>query len=394
MKATRSYRLRIGSCSRRLRPVSRRSRSRIAAGTWVISNRPGFAAVDRAAHLVECLQEERPHEERLKAPGFGPFHLLFHLEEPIRRHRFLRQSAAVEQRLQVIVVERVVDLLRQLGAHLGAVAVADGLHEQLLEAHAFEHIAEDIEDATLQGVALDLQLLQQSVVNVAFAGLLGDEVPEVADLGLADAVNTAEALFEAVGVPGQVVVDHEVGALKVHAFAGGVGGDQHADVGVGAKQGLRLAALVAVRAAVDGDDGLVRSQHAGDLCLQVVQRVAVLGEDNDLPLPAEGVVHLGVVLQQLREFFPLPILARGDQRLLPAARATGECGFRLRARRWSWRPSPDRRAFLRAFPARRRSARRRPRGRRRVFRPVNGLAATAELLRTQPFGQAFLASPE
>ena len=112
---------------------------------------PGFATVDRAAELVECLQEERPHEERLKAAGFGPLHLFLHRVEPIRRHRFLRQGVAVEQRLQVVVVEGVVDLLRQAGTHFGLVAVADGLHEQVLEAHAFEHFAEDVEDAALAG---------------------------------------------------------------------------------------------------------------------------------------------------------------------------------------------------------------------------------------------------
>ncbi len=87
----------------------------------------GFAAVDRAAELVERLQEERPHEERLEPAGLGPFHLLLHREEPIRRHRLLGQGAAVEQRLEVVVVEGVVDLLRQLGAYFGLVAVADGL---------------------------------------------------------------------------------------------------------------------------------------------------------------------------------------------------------------------------------------------------------------------------
>ena len=55
---------------------------------------------------------------------------------------------------------------------------------------------------------------------------LADEVPEVADLGLADAVDAAEALLQPVGVPGQVVVDHQVGALEVDALAGRVGGDR------------------------------------------------------------------------------------------------------------------------------------------------------------------------
>ena len=58
----------------------------------------------------------------------------------------------------------------------------------------------------------------------------------MADLGLADAVDAAEPLLEPVRVPRQVVVDHQVGALEVHALAGGVGGDQHAHVGVGAEE--------------------------------------------------------------------------------------------------------------------------------------------------------------
>ncbi len=118
----------------------------------------------------------------------------------------------------------------------------------------------------LKASLIDFELLEQAVIDLALAGLLGDEVPEMADLRLADAVDAPEALFEAVGVPRQVVVDHEVGVLEVHAFAGGVGGDQHADFGVGAEQRLALAAFVAVRAAVDGDDGVGRAEHAGDLC--------------------------------------------------------------------------------------------------------------------------------
>ena len=45
----------------------------------------------------------------------------------------------------------------------------------------------------------------------------------MADLRLADAVDAAEAQFEAVRVPRQVVVHHEVRALQVDAFARGVG---------------------------------------------------------------------------------------------------------------------------------------------------------------------------
>ena len=65
----------------------------------------------------------------------------------------------------------------------------------------------------------------------------------MADLGLADPVDTAEALLQAVGVPGQVVVDHQVGALQVDAFAGGVGGQQHLHLRVVPERFLRRQAI-------------------------------------------------------------------------------------------------------------------------------------------------------
>ena len=49
---------------------------------------------------------------------------------------------------------------------------------------------------------------------------------------LADAVDAAEPLLDAVRVPRQVVVDHQVGGLQVEALAGGVGGHQHLAVAV------------------------------------------------------------------------------------------------------------------------------------------------------------------
>ena len=73
----------------------------------------------------------------------------------------------------------------------------------------------------------------------------------MAYLRLANAVDAAKALFQAVGVPGQVVVDHQVGVLQIHAFAGCVGGQQYPRGWVVAKQLLHLAALFALDAAVD-----------------------------------------------------------------------------------------------------------------------------------------------
>ena len=123
--------------------------------------------------------------------------------------------------------------MRQAGAHLGLVAVADGLDQQFAQRTPLElELAEHVEDLAAERLARLFELLQQPAIDVAFAGLVRHQVPEVADLGLADAVDAAEALLEAVGVPRQVVVDHQVGALEVDALARGVGGEQHLHVGI------------------------------------------------------------------------------------------------------------------------------------------------------------------
>ena len=45
----------------------------------------------------------------------------------------------------------------------------------------------------------------------------------MADLRLADTMDAAKALFEAVWIPWQVIIDHKVRALKVDAFTGCIG---------------------------------------------------------------------------------------------------------------------------------------------------------------------------
>ena len=67
----------------------------------------------------------------------------------------------------------------------------------------------------------------------------------MADLGLTDAVNTTEALLEAVRVPWQVVVDHEMSALQIDAFTGSICSNKDADILVLLEQSFHLTPLVA-----------------------------------------------------------------------------------------------------------------------------------------------------
>ena len=196
----------------------------------------GLARVHGTAQRCEGFHEEGADEVGLEAAGLGLFHLLLHREEALGAHGFLGQGVAVEDGAQVVVVEGVLDALAEPGADVRLVAVADGLEQQVLEAGALEDFAEDVEDAAIERLALDPKFFKQPEIDITFAGFLGDKVPEVTDLLLVDAVDATEALFEAVRIPRQVVVDHQVGVLEVHAFAGGIGGDEDADIGVGAEQ--------------------------------------------------------------------------------------------------------------------------------------------------------------
>ena len=60
-------------------------------------------------------------------------------------------------------------------------------------------------------------------------------------------------------------------------------------------------------AAVNDDDGLGAADEGANPLGQVVQRVAMLGEDDELAAMPVGVEHLGVVLEQPGELVPFAV---------------------------------------------------------------------------------------
>ena len=73
-----------------------------------------------------------------------------------------------------------------------------------------------------------------------------------------------------------------MGALQVDAFASGVGGEKDLDLGVVLEQFLRFHTLLAPHAAVDHHHRRFAPKQRRDSAFQVVQGVAVLGEENEL----------------------------------------------------------------------------------------------------------------
>ena len=113
-------------------------------------------------------------------------------------------------------------------------------------------------------------------------------------------MDAAHALFQAVRVPGYVVVEQQVAALEVDAFAGGLGGDQNLDLAFaellfGVEPGARLVAAARPHAAVDAADA---ETPVPQPLQQVVEGVLELGEEEE---PLFGIFEEAFLPHQLFE---------------------------------------------------------------------------------------------
>ena len=250
---------------------------------------------------------------RLQAAGFRALHLLADAADLGDAELVAGQRPVFEQRQQAFPVRRAVHALEEPGLDLGPLAVADGVHQQVAHPGPLEEASEHVVDPSAQGGAGGLQLLEQPAVDLPLARVLRDEAPQVADLGLADAVDAPEALLQAVRVPGQVVVDHQVGALEVDAFAGRIVRDHHRDLRVVHERLHHLAPVRAPDPAVDHDHRLVPAEAGPDPAREVFEGVARLGEDDELSPPPVGAGHERVI-EEARELEPLRIRAVAPQR--------------------------------------------------------------------------------
>ena len=139
---------------------------------------------------------------------------------------------------------------------------------------------------------------------MALDGVGRDEVEDQAVFRLAVAMDASHPLFQPVGVPRDVVVEQDVAALEVDAFAGRLGRDQDldrafAELLFGVQPRAGLVPRADVHAAVDGANAETPLLQFLD---EIVERVLELGEDKK---PLLRVVEETLLLQQFlsRESF-------------------------------------------------------------------------------------------
>src|SRR2546422_470631 len=114
----------------------------------------------------------------------------------------------------------------------------------------------------------------------------------MADLRLPDTVNAAEALFDPVGIPRQIVIHHQMGALKIDTFACGIGGYHDRDIFVLREKVLRTLAFVTMQAAMQCNDCFDTTKKATDTLREISKGIAVLGKDDQFATVTARIEHL------------------------------------------------------------------------------------------------------
>ena len=134
--------------------------------------------------------------------------------------------------------------------------------------------------------------------DLSLTSLRRDEIPKVTNLRLTDTVNAAKPLLDSVGIPWQIVIDHQVRALQVDALARRIGSDEHPHLGILAKRLLSGTPRIPVHAAFDGQNDTLVTEQRRDLLRKILQGVFMLGEDDELLALAIWTEHARIVLKQ------------------------------------------------------------------------------------------------
>ncbi len=136
--------------------------------------------------------------------------------------------------------------------------------------------------------------------NHPLAGRGGNQVVDVDLVALTVTVDAAHPLLQPSGVPGQIVVEHQVAELQIDALAGSLGGHHHLFLVM--KDSLGLVALL-------GRHRPINSSHAQtpphQVFHQVIESVLRLGEDKQLLPGLEQVA----ASHHLPQFVQLPFRA-------------------------------------------------------------------------------------
>ena len=238
-------------------------------------------------HRLEGESREPRRVGQEAGDGFGDDAALLSLGPPLDQH--LQVEPLGGQTLQGVLADgpepALVHVMEETVFEVGVAQVAGVVVAQHpLDLRGGQYLTDDVEDGVVvQGVANLLELVEKALKDAALDGVSGHEVEDQAILGLTITVDAAHPLFEAVGVPGDVVVEQDVAALEVDALASRLGRDEDLDRPIaellfGVQPGAGVVPRADPHAAVDTADAEAPLDQLGD---EVVERVLELGEKEE-----------------------------------------------------------------------------------------------------------------
>lgn len=181
-------------------------------------------------------------------------------------------------------------------------SIQDGVHD-LIESDVLQHVLDNIINPVVaQFIANDIDLFQQTLEDSTLFRIAGHHIENQHVLFLAVPVNPSHALFESVGVPGDVPVDKQATELEVDTLSGSIGSDENLRVGPG-EIPLRLATFIHPFTTMDGRYLLATT--TGQPFLKIMEGIAVFGKNHKFFTVFEDAVRTEQFLQHLELLFLL-----------------------------------------------------------------------------------------
>lgn len=137
-----------------------------------------FALFGRSAKASEGFQKERFDIVRLQPSRLGPFHVFTNTMNAARVYGVVRKRPLLHKFLQSALVQRVFQHGCQARPHFRLIPVTDSLDQEIPKHSAFElEFAKGAEHLASERLTGLLQLLQELMIEIAFAGLISHQVP-------------------------------------------------------------------------------------------------------------------------------------------------------------------------------------------------------------------------
>src|ERR1041385_6357325 len=145
-----------------------------------------------------------------------------------------------------------------------------------------QNFPDDVENRVVfERIANLLKFFQQSLKNPTLDGVRRNKIEDQTIMLLAVPMDAAHTLLKAIRVPGNVVIEQDVAALEVDAFAGCFGGGEDLNRAVfellfGIEAGIGFLARAWLHPAVNAADLKSPIFQAGE---KIVECIFVFGED-------------------------------------------------------------------------------------------------------------------